>query len=320
MESFEDVRDEIARALAAGPADKKMDAAVTEAVSVMRRYFNQKAIYDSNVLIGKGGKPPVKPDLQALADKLGMEFESIGPHDFVTLESEPISQSSEMGRQMGQRGPSFTSMMFGVESEQSFIPKQQLYSPLRTQDQMSGRTYVTWKTSEKEAYAPQLDEVRGEVIKFIRTREARKLARAAAEKIAEQVNAGKTLAEVVPEGKKVNLKEGLGPFSWMQSFGFQGAFLGNVPELDSVGEDFMEAVFTTKLGKATVAPNLSERAYYVVKATDLQPHIDDLKQIFTQPQERMMAMPLGSNDVRALLQGFYKSVDERTGFSFTEEE
>ena len=180
--------------------------------------------------------------------------------------------------------------------------------------------YVSWKVDEKEGYVPDLDEVRGEVIEAIRVQQARKLARVAAERIAEKVNAGEPLADVIPEDKKANLKEGLGPFSWMNSFGFQGAFMGNVPELDSVGNDFMKYGIHHRNRQAGVAANIPQRVIYVVKPTDLQPQIDDLEQIFKQPQERMMALPLGSNEVRAIMQGFYEAVDERTGFSFDEDE
>ena len=54
-----------------------------------------------------------------------------------------------------------------------------------------------------------------------------------------------------------NFKEDLGPFTWMNSFGFAGATIGNVPELDSVGNDFMKAVFESEPGKLQVATNQS---------------------------------------------------------------
>ena len=320
VETFEDVRDQIAESLARLPAQKKIDAAVTEVTDVMRRYFNEKAIYDSNVQIGKEGKEPTRPDLAALAKKLGMKHQVLPPHDVVSIAIEPISRSAEVGTQIGRRGPSFPTMMFGMETQQSFIPKQQLYSPLRTADDVSGQVYVSWKIDEQEGYLPDLEEVRADVITAIRKAEARELALSAAEKLADKINAGKAMEDVIPEDKKDNWKEGLGPFSWMTSFGFQGAFPSSVPQLDAVGDDFMRTVFSTEVGKAGVATNDPERVVYVVKPTGFQPHVDDLKQIFKQPQERFMALPLGSNDARAILTGFYESVDERTGFTYAEED
>jgi hypothetical protein len=175
---------------------------------------------------------------------------------------------------------------------------------------------MTWKIAEKEAYVPELDEVKEEVVRAIRMAEARDLARAAADKLLEQGKEGKKLADLVPEDKKFNYFEGLGPFSWMQSFGFGGAFLGNVPKLDSVGEEFMEKVFSTEISKLGAAANLPERVIYIVEPTEFQPSIDDLRERFKQPRERMMASMLGNEDAGTVYQGFFESTDKRTGFSY----
>ena len=124
------------------------------------------------------------------------------------------------------------------------------------------------------------------------------------------------LASLIPEDKKVDLKEGLGPFSWMNSYGFGGAFLGNVPELDSVGEEFMSETFRTKEGEYAVAANLPERVVYVLQPTGFQPSTEELRRRFKQPRERMMALLLGTEDVQSVMRGFYESIDERTGFNF----
>ena len=160
-----------------------------------------------------------------------------------------------------------------------------------------------------------MEEARDEVISAIRTEEARELARVEAVRLADEANEGKDLASLIPEGKKSNLKESLGPFSWMNSFGFGGAFLGNVPELDSVGEEFMAEVFRTKEFQYGVAANLPERVVYVVQPTGFQPSIEELRRRFKEPRERMMALLLGTEDVQSVMRGFYESVDERTGFN-----
>ncbi|TWT80901.1 hypothetical protein CA13_23470 [Planctomycetes bacterium CA13] len=319
VESFEDVREQIANSLAQPIAMERMNSAVIELDSKMRRYFNMKAIYESNKSIGQDVQPPEALDLKALGESLGFRYEKMGPHTEVTIEAEPIANSLEVGSLQMRRGPAFVTMMYGGASQQGqAVPRQELYSPLRTADDRAGRIYVSWKTSESEAYTPKLEEVREEVIAEIRMQEARKLAVAAAEKIAAAANEGegKDLADAVPADKKDQVQTGLGPFSWLDSFGFQGASIGNVPELDSVGEAFMKTVFTTDVGKSGVALNQPERVVYVVKPTGFQPDTDMLKSRFKEPRDRMMALLAGGGSANDVLTGFYKSVDERTGFSF----
>ncbi|NND99598.1 MAG: hypothetical protein HKN47_19960, partial [Pirellulaceae bacterium] len=317
VQSFEDVRQQVAESMVSIEAGRKLDEALTKVTSSMRLYFNKNAIYESDKSIGKESEPPVKPDLKALAKEHGLEYAKIGPHDLLSIRDEPISNSVEMGFSLQERGPPFTVMMYGLPYQGQQVPEQQLFSPLGTVDVQSRRSYVSWKTAEKAAYTPELTECREEVVKAIRTEEARDLARAAADDlVAKAQKDGKTLEDVVPEDKKSNLKKGLGPFSWMQSFGFGGAFLGNVPELDSVGEEFMGKVFSTELGELGVAANLPERVIYIVKPTDFQPSMDELKERFKQPMSRQMAMLLGTEDAGSIYQGFYEAMDERTGFNY----
>ena len=318
VESFEDVKQQIAEAMVLPKVAEQIDDAMDKVSSTMREYFNRKAIYSSAVSIGqaKDAEAPAKPDLQKLAKDLQLNYEMIGPHDVVSLADEPISQSTGPGASFNQPGPQFAAMMYGVKSQRGEIPKQQLFSPLTTFDVQARRSYVSWKVEENKSYVPELDECREEVVTAIRMSEARDLARKAADDLVAQITDDKTLEDVIPEDKKENFKTGLGPFSWMNAFGFGGAFLGNVPELDSVGEEFMRKVFSAKPGEVGVAANLPERMVYIVRPTQFQPNEDDLRQIFKQPNERRMAMQLGVEDAQAIYEGFYESLDERTGFDY----
>lgn len=321
VETFEDVRDQIAEDMAGPAARARMDAAVTEIAKEMQLYGNKLAIHESNVSIGQGGEPPALPDLKAMAEKHGFTFESIGPYDSVTIADEPIAESFEVGSQFGRRGPGFSVMMFGFNNGRNQLPPQQLFSPLRTADDPAGKIYVSWKIAETEAYTPTLDEVRDEVVMAIRMKEARELAKAHADELAKQAAASdKPLKDLIPEDKQDNLKSDLGPFSWMDSFGFQGASIGNVPQLDSVGSEFMKAVFTTDLNEYAAALNEPGRVVYVVQPTEFTPSVDELRQQFKQPTNRMMATFVG-NDAGAIINGFYEAIDEQTGYkSFLESE
>ena len=290
-----------------------MDEAVTKVTKEMKMYFRRLAIHQSNVSIGQAGEPPVRPDLKALAAELKMKHEEVGPYTRTSIADEPIADSFDVGTQFGRRGPAFAIIMYGFANGQTEIPPQTLFSGVRTADDQRGKIYISWKTSEKEPYTPTLDEARDEVVMAIRTQEARDLARKAAEELAIKAEDSASLADVVPENKKDNFYEGLGPFSWLNMVGIGQVTIGNVPELDSVGQDFMRATFTTDQGKLGVAANQPERVIYVIKPTKFDPSVEELQAQFKQPMNRMMSRMVAT-DTNEVIQGYYKSIDEKAGF------
>ncbi|TWT49252.1 hypothetical protein Pla22_44450 [Rubripirellula amarantea] len=313
IQSLEEVREKIAEDLAGPAARQAMDEAVTKVSKEMKNYFRRQAIHQSNVSIGQAGEEPVRPDLKALAAELNMNYEVIGPYSQSTITDEPIAESFEVGTQFGRRGPSFAIMMFGFDNGQNQLAPQPLFSSVRTADDERGKIYVSWKTSETEAYTPTLDEVRDEVVDAIRTEEARELAKAAAEELAAKAAEGTSLADLVPEDKKDNFYQDLGPFSWLNMIGIGQVTIGNVPELDSVGNDFMRATFTTDLGKLGVATNQPERVVYVVQPTKFEPSTEELQAQFKQPINRIMSRMV-AGDTNEIIRGYYDSIDEQAGF------
>jgi hypothetical protein len=281
----------------------------------MKRYFSERAIYQSNLMVEQAdpASPPERPNLAELAAEYGLQHEVIGPYDAVTIRDEPIADSMEPGSQFAGQSASFVQMMFS-QDERSGEPTQPLFSPVRTSDAPAGKQYVAWKVDETAAYTPSLEQVRDEVILAIRTAEARRLAREAAEAIVEEASKGdKSLKDVVPTDKLENYDEDLGPFTWMNSFGFAGATIGNVPKLDSVGDEFMKAVFESEPGELKVAQNEPGRVIYVVEPTNFEPSLDALRQQFKQPTNRIMAMLLG-NGAGPILNDYFEQLDENAKF------
>lgn len=291
-----------------------MVESAANAFKAMQSYFTQKAINDSNVLAGQPGKEPKKPDLEALAKELGFEFKTIGPYSRVTIADEPISTSMDAQTPFGSQGPNFTLMMYGYSLGQNIVEPRGLYTPLQTTEFMSGKTYVSWKVAETEASTPTLAEAREDVIKYLRMKEAKELAQTAAEELAKKAaeQSDKPLAELIPEDKKDNLKEGLGPFKWLDSFG-RGVTMGNVPELDAVGDDFMAAVFEAEVGEYRIAANQPERVIYVVKPTKFEPSDDELRQRFREPANRRDITAIEAG-IGGVLGEFYESIDKKAGF------
>ena len=305
---FEEVRDQVAQSMVENTARVNLDQAVTKARQIMRSYSRSRAIHESG---SESGEPPERPNLKQLASELGLGYRKIGPHDSLSLDDEPISDSFEEGTALSQRGVPFITMMFGDGDQ--FVSTD-AFTPSVSVDLERQRTYLTWKTEHQEGYIPELDEVRDEVIQAIRTVKARELARSAAESIAEQANGEATLKDLVPENRTGNYYTDLGPFSWLTMVGFGGITIGNVEELDSVGNDFMKAVFEAADGEHVVAENGPKRVFYVVRRTSLQPATTDLKAIFSQQSQRMMAMFISDGSAGKVQQGFFDAVDEKTGY------
>ena len=284
----------------------------------MRRYFTSYAIWEGNSRADKdkAGDPPARPDLEAMADKYGFEVIEIGPIDAESVdpsnEDLPIARSFGLGPGRGQRGFPFRYEMFGILQQNR--PGQPLFAPLRTIDEETRRIYITWKVAETEPITPELDEVRDEVIDYVRQQEAIQLATAEAERLVNQINdSDATLESVVPEDRKENhYYTGLGPFSYLRTVGQFQLSIGNVPELDSVGEDFMKAVFSSEVGQANFATNNPKRAVYVVVPTRFDPTLDELKRQFREPFNRQRAAMVasGTNEIQA---GFQRNVESETG-------
>lgn len=314
VQTFEEVREQLANDMAFPAARQRMVESAANAFKAMQSYFTQKAINDSNVLAGQPGKEPKKPDLEALAKELGFEFKTIGPYSRVTIADEPISTSMDAQTPFGSQGPNFTLMMYGYSLGQNIVEPRGLYTPLQTTEFMSGKTYVSWKVAETEASTPTLAEAREDVIKYLRMKEAKELAQTAAEELAKKAaeQSDKPLAELIPEDKKDNLKEGLGPFKWLDSFG-RGVTMGNVPELDAVGDDFMAAVFEAEVGEYRIAANQPERVIYVVKPTKFEPSDDELRQRFREPANRRDITAIEAG-IGGVLGEFYESIDKKAGF------
>ncbi|KLU01509.1 hypothetical protein RISK_006665 [Rhodopirellula islandica] len=316
-QSFEDVRDAIATDMVSETARQKLDQTITEMNALMRDYFSEMAVHESNVAVGvsTAEEAPTRPDLKAIAEEKGLGYGTTGLVNRVSVSEEPIGESYGLGQSLQQRGAPYYAMMFGAAMQDgSSIPAQPAFAPQRSVDLENAKSYVSWKTKDIEAYTPELDEVREEVILAIRTEEARELAQAAARKLADSLTEGKQLADIVPEGKEDNLHTGLGPFSWLNMVGMMQTSIGNVPELNSVGDEFMRSVFNTEVGQANVAPNAPLSVYYVVQPTQFQPEMEQLREQFSQPQQRFMAQLIGDDGATNIVRGFFETINERTGF------
>jgi hypothetical protein len=97
------------------------------------------------------------------------------------------------------------------------------------------------------------------------------------------------------------------------------AFMGNVPELDRVGEKFMRQVFHSERDRWGVAPNEPETVFYAVRPTEFSPSTEELYQRFSQEFLRLQATQLSIEQIQQVQAGYFEALDKRTGFEWSEE-
>lgn len=307
---FEEVRDEIARDLARPAATRAYQDSINEAFTTMRDYFTELAVWESD----QDSEKPAAPDLKKLAAELGLRYETTGMTTPLDVFDTTFGRA-QTG--MGGTGGNIVSAFYN--------DSRPVYSAVRAENRAAADgpvSYSAWKTEAREGYVPKLEEVRDEVIAAAKLQSARELAKAKAKELAEQANASpdKPLAEIVPETRRTLVFEDLGPFPWMMSFGFQfGPIMGNVQELDNVGEEFMRTVFTGPVGEYRVASNVPESVYYVVKATEISPSAEELQTRFMQANQRALADPLSIDDIRTIRQSSAESFEKSINLEFNQE-
>lgn len=159
----------------------------------------------------------------------------------------------------------------------------ELYEPLLSQD-IDGNLYLVTKVEDEPEKVPAFEDIREEVLRAWKKREAAKLALQKAEEFAaEAQKADDTLATYFI-GKPYDVIT-TDMFSWL-TFGAtpaelqRGAKLGDAPPLEAVGPDFMEKVFELKDGEVAALLNYDESKAYLFRLDRRESTPEELKSLF----------------------------------------
>jgi hypothetical protein len=152
---------------------------------------------------------------------------------------------------------------------------------------LEGNRYLAWKIEGKEAYVPELSEVRDEVVQSWKMIQARDLARKRAQALVGKAReAGKPLAEAFGAGEGVRATT-TPAFSWLSRgadlgmFGSQApATLSEVEGVQDAGPDFMREVFSLSVGDVGLAMNQPQTICYVIRLDSLNPSREVLRNLF----------------------------------------
>jgi hypothetical protein len=171
---------------------------------------------------------------------------------------------------------------FGIVAYQSLRP----FFVRQSQD-FFGSRYLFWKIAETKEFIPTFEQMKDEVVRAWKLREARKLALARAEELANRARSEKkSLKEVFAGDAGLEVTD-TGPFSWL-TYGSvpvgltpnQPPRLSQVPGVDTPGPDFMRAVFHLEPSEIGMAMNHPETVVYVVQLETSSPSETVLRETF----------------------------------------
>ncbi len=298
-QTFEEVKDTIAQELAAGPAFKLLEERVIEIRQVMEMYSINYRSYERAVAEkDKSATEPLRPDLQALADKFGFRLGRTGLVDVQTASQQPIGRT-RLNRGM-RNVIDFTQLIRIDPNPLESDNIGNLFAPLQSTDSVT--RYVFWKTDHKPATTPSFETVKDDVRDVWTMQRAAELAEQKAKEIAQRVG-NQPLEESLASEEERRLVLHPLPFTWYnQLFANFDIQLSNVDGLKPIGADFMERVFGSNSNDTVVAPDFAKNIYYVVQVVEFSPGPSEL---------------LAKYDAAPLTQGVQNAANQEIGVAIS---
>ncbi|QDV54722.1 hypothetical protein Mal33_06820 [Rosistilla oblonga] len=307
VQTFEEVKDQVASELALPAARAAMQKAMAQAESEMKRYFGVRMLWQGDKEQGKDVGDPPAFSLKELGEALGLQYGVTGMQDPISVADQPIASSQTQGMGFGG-GDSFASLIYNNQ-----FPD---YTPKRTDSNPPGSAFVFWKTEQREPFTPEFEEIEGEVKDALRLQKARELAKEEAEALATKLNNAnaESITTEIPEAKQTLVISDVGPFTAMQGFGL------SVPDLDRVGPDFMKAVFSTSEKAFGSAANQPENTFYVFQVKSTSPDLEKLREDFMEPAQRMRLRQFANFQAGQLFRDWYASLESEMGVTWENQE
>ncbi|MCU0713406.1 MAG: hypothetical protein MUC43_15210 [Pirellula sp.] len=317
-QTFDEVKDQIAREMATGTAISFAEERINQAISVMTIYSGElegyKRAQEEKL---KGFTLPERPNLKVIADELGLDYGTTGIVDADSIQLMPIGQSSVSQGQRAQPIPvtAYINVTQGPGGE--FVPLASIgggASPSR---------FAFWKTKVETPVVPSFETVKEQIVDVWKLQQAIKLAESKAKELATQVGTGNLVDALTTDEQKKLVVEPA-PFSAMNpmfpmfmqmNMQFQIDEVSRVDPLLPVDNQFMDGVFSTKVGEAVAAPDRRRSVYYVVKVLELSPSDDELLKTFMQnPSQNVNS--LGYRDIQQARSSLFDALEKRLDFRF----
>ena len=288
FKTLDEVRDEIVRELAMPIAQENRRKALEKAEEMLRDYLRRRGYWEGDKEVAKAeerefDEPAPVFDAKQVAGDLGLEYGKTGLVDQVEV------ASTELGECYRTLPGRFEEIRFSDEAFQGDVP---LYEPATTRQPAKQTEFIYWRAAEKSYVIPKFKDVRDEVAEAWELLEARKLAKKAAEKIAEDIQPDQSIAELAGDrSEAVFTTDEFPRYTQTQPSGFQQTpELSEVDGVDRPGHGFFETVFDADEGDTVVSPNQPQSVFYVVRVVSATP-VETLRTQFASdfPREYGMA-------------------------------
>lgn len=309
VQTLDEVRQQLLEELASKPARDRMNAALSQVQEAMDTYYNQLQMFQSVEPKDSKKEKPAPPALPSLAAGLGLSYGKTGTVDAISVESLPIGRSMTFVQQ-------FVPIEFSrLAMDKRLRPFQSGRSEARLAD--SFQTFVYWKIEENDSRTLAYDEVREQVLIQWKLGEARKLAVKAAEEMAGSINASQEenpWSRLLEPSLQTSV-ERPPAFTWLQPVmtGNEGIQLGMVQGINDPGPTFMEKVFTTPVGKATVALDAAQQKCFVIRVVERTPKDDELLTEFQSAPLTRGPLSLGYEQANQTVVQWFESLARDIG-------
>ncbi len=304
---LDEVSDQIRTELATPRAFEEQQKAIGAVRIKMEDY---SAAYDDWTAREEKGTKPTPPNLQQIAAEQGLTSGSIPLMDVVKIqETDPLT-----GEPRYPIAQAFNS---------NFVPFAQLafsdnlinYAPREIRGYVRDQTYLYWKTGEVAEKTPTLEECRGDVVLYLKTKAALTKAKEAAQAAAKQIQASNRTPEDffrnAPDRKVIES----GPFSWMSrsSFPNQPPQISRIEGIDYPGNSFMKDVFQLSQGQSNVAVNNPETIAYLIYLKADASNPNQLRDAFFRSGFSPEVVQLGISESREKLREWYNAYEKELG-------
>jgi hypothetical protein len=276
-EPLDKVRDDIRKKLAAEKAEAELEKTFSQATAELQSEYNDYGFKVAQAEDAKQElpKPPARlADLKWLADKYNLTYEKTAPLTLLELRETPLGHAFDTNTQR-------------ISVTQAAFTTLKLFEPFQAKE-MAGDRYLVLKTEDMPRHVPELKEVREQVVKAWKEQQAAKLAEQEAKKLAaEAEKASQPFDQFFTEKGYKPIKTEL--FSAMsyplgrESFGTPPQ-LSSVPELTSIGPEFMDAAFALDGNKTVGLLNFDHSKAYVIRLNRRQYTEEELKKLFLEEE------------------------------------
>ena len=271
------IRISMVRALANAKLETAVSTAQAEVQDLQFDFIEWEALTDQEK---KDTEKPVI-DLKALAREFGLEQGETG---LVSLDK---LIKSEFGKKEANRVVRFRKITvpFGVIIATG-LDKRNIMETDTLVENLNKKNYVWWLAEKHDIEIRSFADSKEEVLEYWRYQQARELALADAKSIAEKLNSSN---ELLSESKyaKNDKVTNTGEFTWFSENGFA------TPEnVEFPGDQFMTAVFETKLSEAGAAFNELEDTVYVFQKISEDKRSDEtLREEFLSEFSKFQQIP-----------------------------